>query len=84
MSNKLLQIRVNDYLLQLIDENVNLGLFANRTDFVREAIRELLRKYEMQRGSQKMDSFAQQTSIKYSRDLSEVLQEIREEEDERL
>jgi hypothetical protein len=38
----------------------------------------------MQRASQKMDSFAQQTAIKYSRDLSEVLQEIREEEDERL
>ena len=81
MSNKLLQIRVNDYLLQLIDENVNLGLFANRTDFVRGAIRELLRKYEMQRANQKMDSFAQQNTIKYSRDLSEVLHEIREEED---
>jgi len=83
MSNKLLQIRVNDYLLHQIDENVNLGLFANRTDFVREAIRDLLRKYEMQRASKKMDTLAQQTAIKYSRGLSEVLQEIREEEDER-
>ncbi|MCG7848767.1 MAG: ribbon-helix-helix domain-containing protein [ANME-2 cluster archaeon] len=83
MSNKLLQIRVNDYLLHQIDENVNLGLFANRTDFVREAIRDLLRKYEIQRASKKMDTIAQQTAIKYSRNLSEVLQEIREEEDER-
>ena len=59
-------------------------MFENEEDFLKGAIKEMLRKYEIQELNKKMDNFAREMGKKHPKSLSEAILAVRMEEDESL
>ena len=67
-----------------VENIVKHGVFENEEEFLKGAIKEMVRMYEIQELNKKMDNFAQKKAKKHPKSLSEAVLEVRMEEDERL
>ena len=67
-----------------VGEIIKHGMFENEEAFLRGAIKEMVRKYEIQELNKKMDNFAREVAKKHSKSLSEAVLAVRIEEDESL
>jgi Arc/MetJ-type ribon-helix-helix transcriptional regulator len=84
MPEIVLKAKVNEFLAHRVENLVKRGMFENEEAFLKGAITEMVRKYELQELNKKMDNFAQKMAKRHPKSLSEAVLEVRMEEDERL
>ncbi|MBU4374336.1 MAG: hypothetical protein L6416_11465 [Candidatus Omnitrophica bacterium] len=79
-----LKIKVNEFLAHRVKEMIKSGVFKNEEDFLKNAIKEMVRKYEVQELNIRMDEFARKMAKKHPKSLSEMVLAVRTEENESL
>jgi len=84
MPEIVLKAKVDEFLAHKVGNLVKRGVFENEEEFLKGAIKEMVRKYELQELNKKMDNFAQKMAKRHPKSLSEAVLEVRMEEDERL
>ena len=84
MPEIVLKAKVNEFLAHRVENLVKRGMFENEEAFLKGAITEMVRKYELQELNKKMDNFAQKMAKRHPKSLSEAVLEVRMEEDEHL
>jgi Arc/MetJ-type ribon-helix-helix transcriptional regulator len=84
MPEIVLKAKVDEFLAHKVENLVKRGMFENEEAFLKGAIKEMVRKYEIQELNKKMDNFAQKMAKRHPKSLSEAVLEVRMEEDERL
>ena len=84
MTEIVLKTRVDEFLARRVEEIIERGMFENEGEFLKGAIKEMVRKYEIQELNKKMDNFAQEMAKKHPKSLSEAVLAVRIEEDDRL
>lgn len=72
------------FLAHKVENLVKRGVFENEEKFLKGAIKEMVRKYEIQELDNKMDDFAREMAKKHPKSLSEAVLAVRIEEDDRL
>jgi len=84
MTGIVLKTRLDEFLARRVEEIIERGVFENEEEFLKGAIKEMVRKYEIQELNKKMDNFAQEMAKKHPKSLSEAVLAVRIEEDDRL
>jgi Arc/MetJ-type ribon-helix-helix transcriptional regulator len=84
MPEIVLKAKVDEFLAHRVENLVKRGVFKNEEEFLKGAIKEMVRKYEIEEINKKMDNFAQKMAKRHPKSLSEAVLEARMEEDERL
>ncbi|HJH27203.1 MAG TPA: hypothetical protein C5S37_10680 [Methanophagales archaeon] len=84
MPEIVLKAKLDEFLARRVEKIIERGMFANEEEFLKGAIKEMVRKYEIQELNKKMDNFAQEMAKKHPRSLSEAVLAVRTEEDESL
>ena len=84
MPEIVLKAKVDEFLAHKVENLVKRGVFENEDAFLKGAIKEMLRQYEIQELNIKMDNFARKMAKRHPKSLSESVLEVRIEEDERL
>ena len=84
MPEIVLKAKVDEFLAHKVENLVKRGMFENEEAFLKGAIKEMVRKYEIQELNKKMDNFAQKMAKRHPKSLSEAVLEVRMEEDGRL
>ncbi|KAF5431204.1 hypothetical protein C5S39_06225 [Candidatus Methanophagaceae archaeon] len=84
MPEIVLKAKVDEFLAHRVENLVKRGVFKNEEAFLKGAVKEMVRKYEIEEVNTKMDVFAQKMAKKHPKSLSEAVLEVRMEEDERL
>ena len=84
MPKIVLKAKVDEFLAHRVEKIIKRGMFENEEAFLKGAIKEMVRKYEIQEVNKKMDNFAQKMAKKHPKSLSEAVLEVRMEEDEHL
>ena len=84
MEEILIRFIENDFILDKIDTTIKEGFATSREEFIKIAIRELIRKCEFEALAKRMEEFAKANAKKYPENLGEIIGDIRSEEDERL
>lgn len=84
MHEIVLKAKVNDFLAHKVENLVKRGVFENEEEFLKGAVKEMVRKYEIEEINKKMDVFAQKMAKRHPKSLSGTVLEVRMEEDERL
>lgn len=79
-----LKTKVDDFLARRVKEIIKSGMFENEEEFLKNAIKEMVRKYEVQELNIKMDAFAKEMAKKHPQSLSEMVLSVRTEENESL
>ncbi len=79
-----LKTKVNELLAYKVKEIIKSGIFKDEQEFLKDAIKEMVRKYEVQELNLKMDKFALEMAKKHPKSLSEMVMAVRAEEDENL
>lgn len=79
-----LKTKVNEFLARRVKEIIESGMFKNEEEFLKDAIKEMVRKYEVQELNTKMDEFAKEMAKKHPKSLSEMVLAARTEENETL
>ena len=67
-----------------VEKIIEDAVFGNEEEFLKEAIREMVRKYEIQELDKRMDTFAREMAIKHPKSISEAVLAVRLEEDENI
>ena len=84
MPGIVLKAKVDEFLAHKVENLVKRGVFKNEEEFLKGAVKEMVRKYEIEEINKKMDVFAQKMAKRHPKSLSEAVLEVRMEEDERL
>jgi Arc/MetJ-type ribon-helix-helix transcriptional regulator len=84
MTEILIKTKVDEFLAQRVERLIKNGVFKDEEEFLKDAIKEMLKKCEIRNLNKKMDDFAHKMEKKHPRSLSETLFEIRTEEDDEL
>ena len=84
MPEIVLKAKVDEFLAHKVKNLIKRGVFENEEKFLKGAIKEMVRKYEIQELNKKMDNFAQKMAKRHPKNLSDAVLEVRMEEDERL
>lgn len=84
MPEIVLKAKVDKFLAHRVENLVKRGVFKNEEEFLKGAVKEMVRKYEIEEINKKMDVFAQKMAKRHPKSLSEAVLEVRMEEDERL
>ncbi|KAF5437606.1 hypothetical protein C5S35_03185 [Candidatus Methanophagaceae archaeon] len=84
MPEIVLKAKVDEFLAHRVENLVKRGVFKNEEAFLKGAVKEMVRKYEIDEINKKMDVFAQEMAKRHPKSLSEAVLEVRMEEDERL
>jgi len=84
MPEIVLKAKVDEFLAHKVENLIKRGVFENEEKFLKGAIKEMVRKYEIQELNKKMDNFAQKMAKRHPKNLSEAVLDVRMEEDERL
>ncbi len=79
-----LKTKVDDFLARRVREIIEGGMFKNEEDFLRNAIKEMVKRYQVQELNVKMDRFAKVMARKHPGSLSETVLAVRTEENETL
>lgn len=82
MQEMVLKTKVNEFLAQKVKKIVKRGLFENEEQFLKSAIRDMVKKYEIQEMNLKLDEFAREMAKKHPKSLSEMVLAVRTEENE--
>ena len=84
MPEIVLKAKVDEFLAHRVENLVKRGVFKNEEAFLKGAVKEMVRKYEIEEINNKMDVFAHEMAKRHPKSLSEAVLEVRMEEDERL
>jgi len=84
MPELVLKTKVDEFLARRVEKIIEHGVFENEEAFLKGAIKEMVRKYEIQELNKKMDNFAREMGKKHPKSLSETILAVRIEEDENL
>ncbi len=79
-----LKTKVNEFLAKRVKEIVKSGMFADEEEFLKDAVKEMVRKYEVHELNIKMDKLAGNMAKKHPKSLSEMVIAVRAEENETL
>jgi Arc/MetJ-type ribon-helix-helix transcriptional regulator len=79
-----LKIKVNEFLARRVKEIVKSGVFTDEEEFLKDAVKEMVRKYEVRELNIRIDEFAGEMAKKHPKSLSEMVMAVRAEEDETL
>ena len=60
------------FLAHKVENLIKRGVFENEEKFLKGAIKEMVRKYEIQELNKKMDNFAQKMAKRHPKNLSEA------------
>ncbi len=77
-----MKAKVDEFLARKVKKIVKRGFFENEEQFLKSAIRDMVKKYEIQELNLKMDDFARGMAKKHPKNLSEIVLEVRTEENE--
>lgn len=77
MANKLITLRLGDKLLKEIDASLKVSSFENRTDFIKAAVRALLK--EIKENSEAVESAEEAPAKKKNGKLELIVEEAMEE-----
>ncbi|MEA2015167.1 MAG: hypothetical protein U9O59_00360 [Actinomycetota bacterium] len=84
MPEMVLKTKVDEFLARRVEKIIERGMFENEEAFLKGAIKEMVRKYEIQELNKKMDNFAGEMAKKHPKILSKAVLAVRIEEDENL
>ncbi len=82
MQEMISKAKVDEFLARKVKKIVKSGFFENEEQFLKSAIRDMVKKYEIQELNLKMDDFARGMAKKHPKNLSEMVLEVRTEENE--
>jgi hypothetical protein len=84
MSDVIFKTKVDDLLARRVKDILRQGSFRDEEAFLREAIKEMVRIYELRELDERMEKFARNIAAKHSMSLSEAVLAARAEEDDEL
>jgi Arc/MetJ-type ribon-helix-helix transcriptional regulator len=80
----ILKIKVDEFLAHKIEDIVKIGTFESEGDFLKSAVEDKVRMWEILKLNTRMDKFAEQITKKRPESVTEAVLKAREEEDEIL
>ena len=80
----ILKIKVDEFLAHKIEDIVKIGTFKSEAEFLRSAVEDKVRRWEILKLNTRMDNFAEQIANKRPESVAEAVLKAREEEDETL
>lgn len=84
MSDVIFKTKVDDLLARRVKDILRQGSFRDEETFLREAIKEMVRIYELRELDERMEKFARNIAAKHSMGLSDAVLAARAEEDDEL
>lgn len=81
MMEIVLKGEVDEFLARKIENIVKKGAFKSEDEFLRSAVEDMVRRWEIRELNTKMDEFAEQVAEKHPESVSEAVLKAREEED---
>ena len=80
----ILKIKVDEFLAHKIEDIVKIGTFGSEEDFLKSAVEEKVRRWEILKLNTRMDKFAERIAKKRPESVAEAVLKARVEEDETL
>jgi len=80
----ILKIKVDEFLAHKIEDIVKIGTFGSEEDFLKSAVEEKVRRWEILKLNTRMDEFAERIAKKRPESVAEAVLKARVEEDETL
>lgn len=80
----ILKIKVDEFLAHKIEDIVKIGTFTSEEDFLKSAVEDKVRRWEILKLNARIDKFAEQITKKRPESITEAVLKAREEEDETL
>jgi len=80
----ILKIKVDEFLAHKIEDIVKIGTFGSEEDFLKSAVEEKVRRWEILKLNTRMDEFAERIIKKRPESVTEAVLKARVEEDETL
>ena len=80
----ILKIKVDEFLAHKIEDIVKIGTFRSEEDFLKGAVEEKVRRWEILKLNTRMDKFAERITKKRPENVAEAVLKARVEEDETL
>jgi len=80
----ILKIKVDEFLAHKIEDIVKIGTFGSEEDFLKSAVEEKVRRWEILKLNTRMDEFAERITKKRPESVTEAVLKARVEEDETL
>jgi Arc/MetJ-type ribon-helix-helix transcriptional regulator len=84
MMETVLKVKVDEFLAHKIGDIVKKGAFKSEDEFLKSAVEDMVRRWEILELNTKMDKFAERIAKKQPKSVSEAVLKAREEEDETL
>ena len=78
----ILKIKVDEFLAHKIEDIVKIGTFGSEEDFLKSAVEEKVRRWEILKLNTRMDEFAERITKKRPESVTEAVLKARGEGDE--
>jgi Arc/MetJ-type ribon-helix-helix transcriptional regulator len=75
-----LKIKVDEFLAHKIEDMVKIGTFGSEEDFLKSAVEDKVRRWELLKLNTRMDNFAEQITKKRPESVTEAVLEVRADE----